>query len=73
MNDDPIEIAIFFNKFEADIAKSKLDAFEVFCFLEDDSVLATDWFGTSANSKLKLFVRVEDAERAKGILNDEVS
>ena len=71
MNDDPIEIAIFFNKFEADIAKSKLDAFEIFCFLEDDSVLSTDWFGTSANSKLKLFVRTEDAEKAKEILSEK--
>lgn len=68
MKDEPVEVAVYFNTFEADIAKSKLEAFGVFCFIEDDSAMSTEWFGNSANSKLKLFVRTEDAKRAHEIL-----
>lgn len=45
MKEELISIATFFDHFEADLAKSKLEAYGISCILKDDSVLQSDLFG----------------------------
>lgn len=65
---DLVIVRTFLNRFEADLAKSALDAVEI------DSLIRTDDAGgmkpgMSMGSTVKLMVREEDAERAADILN----
>ncbi len=71
MSDNPTKIGTYFNVFEAQLAKSKLDAYEIFCFLQDENIVQTDWFRAIAYGGVKLFVREEDVEKALEILKEE--
>lgn len=71
MKSDLVKLETYLDVVKAQIAKSKLEAFGVFCFLQDENLIQTDWLRTIAYGGVKLFVREEDAEYAKQLLNTE--
>ncbi|HNF48954.1 MAG TPA: DUF2007 domain-containing protein [Chitinophagales bacterium] len=70
MYDDLVLIQTYFQVIDAQLAKSKLDAYDVFCFLKDENLVQNDWLRTIAYGGVKLYVRAEDKARAEEILND---
>ncbi len=71
MKEELISIATFFDHFEADLAKSKLEAYGISCVLKDDSVLQSDLFGNGITSKVELFIQEADKENALKLLEEE--
>ena len=68
MKGDLVKLEIYFDVMQAQIAKSKLEAYDVFCFLQDENLLQTDWLRTIAYGGVKLYVREEDLQYAKEVL-----
>lgn len=68
MKGDLVKLETYFDVMQAQIAKSKLEAYHVFCFLQDENLIQMDWLRTIAYGGVKLFVREEDLENAKEIL-----
>jgi hypothetical protein len=67
-NSDLVIVRTFLNRFEADVAKSALDAAGI------DSIIRADDAGgmrpaMSMGSAVELVVRAEDAARAREVLN----
>ena len=65
MSDQLIRIATFYNQFDAELAKLKLEESNIFCFLKNE-YLAQLQFGIA---NFELMVREEDKESALHILN----
>jgi len=65
-----VTLRSFGNEFDADLAKSALTAAGIYCVLSHDDCGGMDPFLTSMLG-VKLAVRVEDAPRAKEILDGE--
>jgi len=66
--DDLVVVRTFSNKFEADVAKTALDAAKIDCFIRADDAGGTRpgmWMGNG----VELLVRAEDADWADEILS----
>jgi hypothetical protein len=70
MKSDLVKLETYYDIIQAQIAKSKLEAYGVYCFLQDENLVQTDWLRTIAYGGVKLFVREEDAEYARQVLGD---
>jgi hypothetical protein len=57
---------------EALIARSKLDAADIGCFLADENVVRLNWFWSNAIGGLRLQVSDVDAEDALALLAEEI-
>lgn len=68
MKRELVKLETYFDIMQAQIAKSKLEAFGVFCFLQDENLVQIDWLRTIAYGGVKLFVREEDVEYARELL-----
>lgn len=70
-NNDIIVLQRFGNVIEANIAKSKLDAYGVPCFLTEEN-MASLYPGASnmMNSSVRLHIFRQDVERARQIMNE---
>ncbi len=67
MGPDLIVVRTFLNRFEADVAKSALDAAEIDSFVRPDDAGGMEpglWVGNA----IELLVRAEDADRAQEVL-----
>ena len=69
--DDIVVLQRFGNVIEANIAKSKLDAYGVPCFLTEENI-ASLYPGTSnmMNSNVRLHIFRHDVERAQQVMNE---
>lgn len=67
MEDKLIKIATYYNQFDAELAKLKLEENEIYCFLKNEYVAQLQ-FG-SAN--FEMMVNESDKEAALKILNNE--
>ena len=56
---------------EAVIVKSILDAESIDCVLSDENLVRMDWFLSNLVGGVKLWVRQEDAEKAKEIIDQQ--
>jgi hypothetical protein len=66
-------IATFDNMPAAHIAKGRLEAEGINCWLKDENLVQTDWLYNIAVGWIKLRVEPHDAERARAILNTDYS
>ena len=66
-------IATFDNMPAAHIAKGRLEAEGINCWLKDENLGQTDWLYNIAVGWIKLEVEPHDAERARAILNTDYS
>jgi hypothetical protein len=57
---------------EALLAKGRLDASGIECFLADDNMVRMDWFISNLLGGVKLLVEAEDFTRATSILNEPI-
>ena len=57
---------------EALLAKGSLESAGIECFLRDDNMVRLDWFISNFIGGIKLCVRQEDAEKARGILEEPI-
>jgi len=57
---------------EAMVARSKLDAYGIRNYLDDENVVRLDWFWSNLIGGVKLRVAAEDAERALSVLSEEI-
>jgi hypothetical protein len=71
MKSDLVKLETYYDVMQAQIAKSKLEAYGVFCFLRDENLVQMDWLRTIAYGGVKLYVREEDLEYAKELLKQE--
>lgn len=55
---------------EALLAKGRLDAFGIECFLADENMVRMDWFISNLLGGVKLLVSPDDFSRASRILNE---
>lgn len=67
MSDNLIRIATFYNQFDAELAKLKMEENGIFCFLKNEYVAQLQ-FGIA---NFELMVREEDKEKALLCLNSE--
>ncbi|MGA7616165.1 MAG: DUF2007 domain-containing protein [Thermoanaerobaculia bacterium] len=68
VNDDAVLIARFVSIPDAEGARSALGASGVEAFLADENMVAMNWLYSNAIGGIRLFVRREDAERAREVL-----
>ncbi|MCB9033805.1 MAG: hypothetical protein H6553_08210 [Chitinophagales bacterium] len=71
LSHDLVKIETYLNAYQAQIAKSKLDANNIYCYLKDEEIVQQDWLRTIAYGGVKLYVRKEDETIAKTILEQE--
>ena len=71
MREELVEVASFIWPLDADIAKSRLEADGIACFVFDEGVITMNWLYANAVWGVKLFVGANDLERAKEILGEE--
>lgn len=64
-----VTIASFINMGEAELAKSLLDAFGVWCSIDNKNISSINPLANIAFGGIRLIVRREDAELAKEFLN----
>jgi hypothetical protein len=57
---------------EALVARAKLEADGIECFLADENMIRLDWFRSDALGRLRLQLRQENAEAAMEILAQEI-
>jgi len=62
-----VRIATFYNQFDAEIAKLKLEENDVYCFIKNEHVAQLQ-FGLA---NFELYVRQQDKETALNLLNSE--
>jgi Putative prokaryotic signal transducing protein len=55
---------------EALLAKGRLEASGIECFLADENMVRMDWFISNLLGGVKLFVEPSDFSRASGLLNE---
>lgn len=65
MEDNLIKVATFYNQFDAELAKLKLEENEIYCFMKNEHVAQLQ-FGLG---NLELMVNESDKEKALAILN----
>ena len=65
LSHDLVKIETYLNAYQAQIAKSKLDANNIYCYLKDEEIVQQDWLRTIAYGGVKLYVRKEDEILAK--------
>ena len=69
MSDTLIKIATFYNQFDAELAKLKLEESDIYCFLKNEHVAQLQ-FGIA---NFELMVNESDKEMALEILNEQES
>jgi hypothetical protein len=67
---DLVKLETYYDVMQAQIAKSKLEAYGIYCFLQDENLVQTDWLRTIAYGGVKLFVREDDLQQARELLNE---
>jgi Putative prokaryotic signal transducing protein len=67
---DLVKIETYFDVMQAQLAKSKLEAYGIYCFLQDENLVQTDWLRTIAYGGVKLFVREADVQQALELLSE---
>lgn len=72
LNHDLVKIETYLNVYEAQIAKSKLEANNIYCYLKDEEIVQQDWIRTIAYGGVKLYVRIEDESIARTLLEQEI-
>jgi hypothetical protein len=67
MEDKLIKIATYYNNFDAELAKLKLEENNIYCFLKNEHIaqLQIGW------ANFELMVNESDAEKALAIINEE--
>ena len=65
-----VKIGTYLDMVQAVLAKSKLEAYGIYCFMQDENLVQTDWLRTIAYGGVKLFVREADVQQAMDILNE---
>ena len=68
MSNQLIRVATFYNQFDAELAKFKLEENNIFCFLKNE-YLAQLQFGIA---NYELMIKEEDKEMALRILNESL-
>lgn len=63
-------IKTFHNLVDAKVAKSKLDAYQINSWLDNENVSSLNWFYINATGGMKLRVEEKDAKQAIEILGD---
>ena len=58
---------------EALLAKGRLEASEIECFLADENMVRMDWFISNLLGGVKLMVQPSEFSRASRILNEPMS
>jgi hypothetical protein len=66
----PIVIRRYRDMPEAFVARSVLEDAGIECVLQDDNVVAMDWFWSNAMGGIKLVVRQKDAEESEQLLSE---
>jgi len=66
-----VTVARFQYPFEAQFARGRLEAEDIYCFLADEHTVGIAWIYANAIGGIKLQVREEDAERALEILSED--
>ncbi len=67
MSDNLIKIATYYNNFDAELAKLKLEENDIYCFLKNEHIAQLQ-FGIA---NFELMVNESDKETALQILNEE--
>lgn len=69
MEDKLIKIATYYNNFDAELAKLKLEENNIYCFLKNEHIaqLQIGW------ANFELMVNESDAEKALAIINEETT
>jgi predicted RNA-binding Zn-ribbon protein involved in translation (DUF1610 family) len=70
MNEKLVTVASFPQPIEAHIAKGRLEAEGILCFLGDENIVSVHPFYSNAVGGVKLKVREEEAEQALAILHE---
>lgn len=65
---DLVTIRSFWNLLDAELAKGRLEASGIDCFLLDDNMVRMDWFNANALGGVKLQVDPENVEAANRVL-----
>jgi hypothetical protein len=68
-----VTIAKYLYPYEADLAKSRLEAEGIPAFAADEYIVRFDWFYSNAVGGIRLQVAEEDAELAMEILASDLS
>ncbi|MCL6614978.1 MAG: DUF2007 domain-containing protein [Firmicutes bacterium] len=72
MPEELVLVKSFLWPFEANMAKSRLEADGITCFLFDEEIVTANWLYSTAVGGVKLFVKAGDLERAREILGEEI-
>jgi len=64
-------IARYSQSVDAYLAKTRLDAAGIECFILDENLISMNWLYSNALGGVKLQVELSDAEEAKKILEEE--
>lgn len=67
-----VVIKTFHNLIDAKVAKSKLDAYEIPSWLDNENLSSLNWFYLHATGGVSLRVEQKDAKQAIEILDDTV-
>lgn len=69
---DLVTIRSFWNLLDAELAKGRLEASGIECFLSDDNMVRMDWFNANALGGVKLRVDANNVEAANGVLEENL-
>lgn len=65
-----VTIEEYDKSYQAQVAVLALEQAGIRCYLQDETIVAMDWFIANAVGGIKLQVSTDDADRARSILND---
>ncbi len=68
-----VEAAAYYELSLAELAKAKLQSEEIFCFLHTKHHTSMKWYLSLALGGVRVFVKSEDKDRARTILNADES
>ena len=69
MADAFVQLASYVSEIEAQIARTRLESEGVYSHIRDAGIVGSNWTLSNAVGGVKLFVKTEDAERARELLN----
>jgi hypothetical protein len=67
------EVSSFYELSLAELAKAKLESENIFCFLHTKHHISMKWYIAQALGGVRLYVKTEDKEKAKTVLNTDES
>ncbi len=66
-----VTIATFIEPYVAHMARGKLEAHGIVCYLENENIVGTNWLYSNAIGGVRLQVEKGDAERSLELLNEK--